>query len=97
MVIAAAGGGDLKGLNGVVAIGASAGGAEALSHLVAGLTADVPFAYLMVLHVPADEASILARGPLFHRYAGIAEETECALHVLSDRSSGAAPHRGGAG
>lgn len=73
MVIAAADGGDLEGdlqgLNGVVAIGASAGGVEALSNLAAGLTPDVPFAYLMVLHVPADAPSILARiidrsGPL---------------------------------
>lgn len=73
MVIAAADGGDLEGdlqgLNGVVAIGASAGGVEALSNLAAGLTPDVPFAYLMVLHVPADAPSVLARiidrsGPL---------------------------------
>lgn len=73
MVIAAADGGDLegdlKGLNGVVAIGASAGGVEALSNLAAGLSPDVPFAYLMALHVPADAPSILARiidrsGPL---------------------------------
>ncbi|WP_342228631.1 chemotaxis protein CheB [Mycobacterium avium subsp. hominissuis] len=65
MVIAAADG-DLQG---VVAIGASAGGVEALSNLAAGLSPDVPFAYLMVLHVPAGAPSILARiidrsGPL---------------------------------
>jgi two-component system, chemotaxis family, protein-glutamate methylesterase/glutaminase len=58
--------GDLRG---VVAIGASAGGVEALSRLAAGLSADVPFAYLMVLHIPAGAPSILARiidrsGPL---------------------------------
>lgn len=52
-----------------MAIGASAGGVEALSTLAAGLTPDVPFAYLMVLHVPAGAPSILARiidrsGPL---------------------------------
>lgn len=70
MVIAAGNeDGDLQGLNGVVAIGASAGGVEALSNLAAGLTPDVPFAYLMVLHVPAGAPSILARiidrsGPL---------------------------------
>jgi two-component system chemotaxis response regulator CheB len=56
-------------LCGVVAIGASAGGVEALSRLAAGLSADVPYAYLMVLHVPAGAPSILARivdrsGPL---------------------------------
>jgi two-component system chemotaxis response regulator CheB len=57
------------GLRGVVAIGASAGGVEALSRLVAGLPADVPYAYLVVLHVPAGAPSVLARildrsGPL---------------------------------
>jgi chemotaxis response regulator CheB len=41
------------GLRGVVAIGASAGGVEALSRLAAGLSPDVPYAYLIVLHVPA--------------------------------------------
>ena len=67
MVIDAANEND--GLCGVVAIGASAGGVEALSRLVAGLSADVPYAYLIVLHVPAGAPSILARiinrsGPL---------------------------------
>lgn len=66
MVIQTAEVGDLEG---VVAIGASAGGVEALSSLAAGLSADVPFAYLMVLHLPAGAPSILARivdrsGPL---------------------------------
>ncbi|WP_156688606.1 chemotaxis protein CheB [Mycobacterium sp. Marseille-P9652] len=56
-------------LLGVVAIGASAGGVEALSTLAAGLSADLPYAYLMVLHVPPGAPSILARivdrnGPL---------------------------------
>ncbi|MCV7444349.1 protein-glutamate methylesterase [Mycobacterium paraense] len=58
-----------NGLRGVVAIGASAGGVEALSRLAAGLSADLPYAYLMVLHVPAGAPSVLARivdrsGPL---------------------------------
>jgi two-component system, chemotaxis family, protein-glutamate methylesterase/glutaminase len=53
----------------MVAIGASAGGVEALSRLAAGLRADVPYAYLIVLHVPAGAPSVLARivdrsGPL---------------------------------
>lgn len=57
------------GLAGVVAIGASAGGVEALSNLAAGLSPDVPYAYLVTLHVPAGAPSILARiidrsGPL---------------------------------
>lgn len=56
-------------LRGVVAIGASAGGVEALSKLAAGLSADVPYAYLVTLHIPADAPSVLARivdrnGPL---------------------------------
>ncbi|MEE6176208.1 chemotaxis protein CheB [Mycobacterium sp. 050134] len=58
--------GDLRG---VVAIGASAGGVEALSRLAAGLSADVPYAYLITLHIPAGAPSVLARildrsGPL---------------------------------
>lgn len=57
------------GLRGVVAIGASAGGVEALSNVAAGLSPDMPFACLMVLHVPAGAPSVLARiidrsGPL---------------------------------
>lgn len=60
---------EVDALQGVVAIGASAGGVEALSNLAAGLSPDVPYAYLMVLHVPAGAPSILARivdrsGPL---------------------------------
>ncbi|HTY30249.1 chemotaxis protein CheB [Mycobacterium sp.] len=67
MVIDATNGND--GLRGVVAIGASAGGIEALSRLAAGLTADLPYAYLVVLHIPPGAPSILARiidrsGPL---------------------------------
>ncbi|OBH00418.1 MULTISPECIES: chemotaxis protein CheB [unclassified Mycobacterium] len=62
--------GDVSdGLRGVVAIGASAGGVDALSRLAAGLSVDVPYAYLVVLHVPAGAPSVLARiinrsGPL---------------------------------
>ncbi|MDD4868320.1 MAG: chemotaxis protein CheB [Mycobacterium sp.] len=57
------------GLGGVVAIGASAGGIEALSRLVAGLAPDVPCAYLVTLHIPPGAPSVLARildrsGPL---------------------------------
>jgi two-component system chemotaxis response regulator CheB len=60
---------EVGALQGVVAIGASAGGVEALSNVAAGLSPDVPYAYLMVLHVPAGAPSILARivdrsGPL---------------------------------
>ena len=61
---------DVNGdLRGVVAIGASAGGVEALSNLAAGLSTDLPYAYLMALHIPPGAPSILARivdrsGPL---------------------------------
>ncbi|OBH84488.1 protein-glutamate methylesterase [Mycobacterium scrofulaceum] len=67
MVIGATGeNGELRG---VVAIGASAGGVEALSRLAAGLSPDVPYAYLVTLHIPAGAPSVLARivdrsGPL---------------------------------
>jgi two-component system chemotaxis response regulator CheB len=43
----------------VVAIGASAGGVEALRVLVSGLPADYPGAILVVLHVPRDAPSAL--------------------------------------
>jgi two-component system chemotaxis response regulator CheB len=56
-------------LRGVVAIGASAGGVESLSRLAAGLSADLPYAYLIVLHIPPGAPSVLSRivdrsGPL---------------------------------
>jgi len=54
---------------GVVAIGASAGGVEALTRLAGGLPSDLPFALLVVLHVPPKAPSVLAKiidrsGPL---------------------------------
>ncbi|WP_369830238.1 chemotaxis protein CheB [Mycobacterium sp. E1747] len=61
--------GESGDLRGVVAIGASAGGVEALSRLAAGLSPDVPYAYLVTLHIPAGAPSMLGRivdrsGPL---------------------------------
>jgi two-component system chemotaxis response regulator CheB len=56
-------------LDGVVAIGASAGGVEALTNLAPNLSSDLPYAFLVTMHVPAGAPSILARiidrsGPL---------------------------------
>lgn len=67
MVIQATDGSDE--LRGVVAIGAPAGGVEALSNLAAGLSPEFPYAYLVARHLPPGAPSILARitdrkGPL---------------------------------
>lgn len=53
----------------VIAVGASAGGVEALTSFAAGLPADLPCAILTVLHMPPGAPSVLARivdrhGPL---------------------------------
>lgn len=45
----------------LVAIGASAGGVEALSLLLAALPADFPAAVAIVLHLPPDRISLLAQ------------------------------------
>ena len=54
---------------GVVAVGASAGGVEALTASAAGLPADLPYAVLVTLHMPPNAPSVLAKiidrhGPL---------------------------------
>ena len=45
---------------GVIAIGASAGGVEALKQLAAGLPPELPYAVLVALHMAAASPSVLA-------------------------------------
>lgn len=52
---------DQTGALNVVAVGASAGGVEALTSLTAGLPPDLRCAVLVVLHIPASAPSVLAR------------------------------------
>jgi chemotaxis response regulator CheB len=59
----------------VVAVGASAGGVEALNDLVSGLPSDLPSALLAVRHMPGVSARILA------------DEAKHTIAVLSERLS----------
>ena len=81
-----------------LAVGTSAGGVEALTHLVAALPADFPAPVLVVLHVPAFSASnlpaILDRvGPLTARHAQDGEPLAAGgiyvappdVHLLAER------------
>src|SRR5438105_1193476 len=65
----------------VIAVGASAGGVDAISTVVAGLPADLPAAVLVVLHVSPRGKSVLphilsSRGPLPARHAADGERLE---------------------
>lgn len=63
---------------GVVAVGASAGGVEALTRMAANLPTDLPYAILVALHIPPG-------GP---------REAEHAMGVLSSRLRNTAPDAG---
>jgi two-component system, chemotaxis family, protein-glutamate methylesterase/glutaminase len=53
--------GHLNGaLRGVVAVGASAGGVEALTQFASRLSADLPYAVMVTLHIPPGAPSVLA-------------------------------------
>jgi two-component system chemotaxis response regulator CheB len=75
---------DQNGLLGVVAVGASAGGVEALSAMAAELPADLPLAILVVLHMPVGASSVLAR--ILDRAGPLAAVTASNGDVLQPRT-----------
>ncbi len=83
---------------GVVAVGASAGGIEALIALAAGLPEDLPYAVLITLHMSPGAPSVLAEtigpGGISERYTQLADEAERAVTVLGRRLSEATSETG---
>lgn len=55
---------------GIVAVGASAGGVEALTNMAAGMPCDFPFAVVVVLHMPPGAPSVLAKIRLYCHECG---------------------------
>jgi two-component system chemotaxis response regulator CheB len=59
--------------HGVVVVGASAGGVEALTQFAAGLPSDIPYAILVTLHMPPNAPSVLAK--IIDRHAPLPAKT----------------------
>jgi two-component system chemotaxis response regulator CheB len=79
-------------IGGVVVVGASAGGVEALRNMAAHLPTDLPYPVLVVLHVPAGSPSVLAQildraGPM------PAETAENGAHLAPGRIYVGVPDR----
>lgn len=58
---------------GVVVVGASAGGVEALTQFATGLPSDIPYAILVTLHMPPNAPSVLAK--IIDRHAPVPAHT----------------------
>ena len=73
---------DLDGApRGVVAVGASAGGVEALTRFAAGLPPDLPYAIAIVLHMPANAQACWPRSSI----AGPAATVSAAARTADER------------
>jgi two-component system, chemotaxis family, protein-glutamate methylesterase/glutaminase len=67
---------------GIVTIGASAGGIEALQRLMGALPADLPAAICLVVHIPATSRSLLAE--IIARQTGLPVTTATGGELLAD-------------